>query len=93
MPKRPNVVGDLILDTDADPTPERAEAPPRKPASNVQHSSIYIPRAVYDRLREIAFHEHVKIHDLIMDGLDLVMAQRGHPERTNVRKHRRAKAP
>jgi hypothetical protein len=95
MPKRPNVVGDLILDGDSpDPTPERIEAPPRaKPTSDVQHSSIYIPRPVYERLRELAFHERVKIHDLILEGLDLVMAQRGHPERTNVRKRRRAKAP
>jgi hypothetical protein len=89
MSKRPSVVGDLSLDAD-DPTTEMTEVPKAKPRPDVQHTSVYIPLRVYDRLREIAFHERVKIHDLIMHGLDLVMAEKGHPERTKARKRRSA---
>lgn len=47
---------------------------------DVQHTSVYIPRAAYERMREIAFHERAKIHDLIMEGVDSVIATRGHGE-------------
>jgi hypothetical protein len=84
--KRPSVVGALSLDSDrpSDPdvaAPDKAEPVKVKAKADVQHTSVYIPRAVYERLREIAFHERVKIHDLIMEGLDRVIAERGHPER------------
>ena len=49
----------------------------------MQHTSVYIPRAAYERLREVAFAERVKMHDLIMQGLDLVIEKRGHPERAS----------
>jgi hypothetical protein len=84
MAKRPSIVGDLSLDPgrhDPEVAPEKAEPAKVKPRADVQHTSVYIPRAVYERLREIAFHERVKIHDLIMEGLDRVIADRGHPER------------
>jgi hypothetical protein len=64
------------------PAPKPLAAGPPKPKVEIQHTSVYIPRPVYERLREIAFHERLKIHDLIMQGLDLVMMDRGHPERT-----------
>jgi hypothetical protein len=43
------------------------------------HSSLYLPDAVYEALREIAFHERVKIHDLVMQGIDAVLKKRGYP--------------
>jgi hypothetical protein len=91
MGKRPSIVGDLSLEparparrrtVKPAPAPEPPAAEPPKPKVEVQHTSVYIPRPVYERLREIAFHERLKIHDLIMQGLDLVMIERGHPERT-----------
>jgi len=94
MGKRPSILGDLNLEPSRParrrtvkqvapaPAPEPPTAEPPTPKVEVQHTSIYIPRPVYERLREIAFHERVKIHDLIMSGLDLVMIERGHPERT-----------
>ncbi len=42
--------------------------------------------AVHDRLREIAFTERRRVHDLIMEGLDKVMESRGHAERTGDKK-------
>jgi hypothetical protein len=71
--------------TDApEPAAEPAAAPPRppKPKRDVQHTSIYIPRASFERLREVAFHERKKVHDLIMEGIDRVIENRGHPEKT-----------
>jgi hypothetical protein len=32
------------------------------------HSSLYLPKPVYEALRETAFHERRKIHDLVMEG-------------------------
>jgi hypothetical protein len=97
MAKRPSVIDSLDLDQPAPeaaaapaPSPESAAvvqltpapAPTtRKARKDVQHTSVYIPMAAYDRLREIAFTERKKVHDLIMEGLDKVIKSRGHPER------------
>ena len=34
---------------------------------------------VYEALREIAFYERRKIHDLIMEGIDAVLKKRRYP--------------
>ena len=68
----------------AAPEPKLPAKPPAKP--DVVKSTIYIPPAVHQRLREIAFTEHRRVHDLIMEGLDRVLEDRGHPERTGDRK-------
>lgn len=39
--------------------------------------TVYLPPAVHDQLRELAFAERVKMHALIMEGLDAVFLQRG----------------
>ena len=41
------------------------------------HSSLYLPDAVHEALREAAFHERCKIHDIIMQGIDAVLQKRG----------------
>jgi hypothetical protein len=43
------------------------------------HSSLYLPEPVYEALRETAFHERRKIHDLIMEGIDAVLKKRRDP--------------
>ena len=79
--KRPSMI-DAMMSTEASAEAAPAAPPaPTKPKPDVQHTSVYIPRAAHERLREIAFHERVKMHDLIMEGLDLVMEKRGHGER------------
>lgn len=81
MAKRPSIL-DEVLTSPAPATPEAPAAQkPSKPRPDVQHTSVYIPRQAYERLREIAFHERVKIHDLLMEGVDKVIADRGHAER------------
>jgi len=33
------------------------------------HSSVYLPEAVYEALREAAFRERCKIHDIVLEGI------------------------
>ncbi len=61
-------------------TPERARAsaePSERPA--IIHSSLYLPEPVYEALRKIAFEERVKIHDLVIEGIDAALRRRGYP--------------
>ena len=39
--------------------------------------TVYLPPLVHDQLRELAFSERVKMHALIMEGLDAVFRARG----------------
>ena len=71
--------------------------PPRPPAGRlprpgVVHSSVYLPEAVYEALRETAFKERLKIHDLIMQGIDLALRKRGYPSVETLRSRKRRKA-
>ena len=42
-------------------------------------SSLYLPEAVYEALREAAFKERRRIHDLVMEGIGLALRRRGYP--------------
>jgi hypothetical protein len=52
----------------------------RKPTErpSVVHSSLYLPEPVYEALRKIAFDERIKIHDLVMEGIDMALRRRGY---------------
>lgn len=39
--------------------------------------TVYLPPVVRDQLRELAFSERVKMHALILEGLDAVFRARG----------------
>jgi hypothetical protein len=82
MAKRPSIIDTVITPPEPEAVPVALPQPPAKPRPDVQHTSVYIPRAAYERLREIAFAERCKIHDLLMEGIDLTIERRGHPERT-----------
>jgi hypothetical protein len=49
-----------------------------EPAAMV-HTSLYLPGAVHDALREVAFKERCKVHDLVMEGIEAALRQRGYP--------------
>jgi hypothetical protein len=51
----------------------------RRPRPDIVHSSLYLPEAVYEALRETAFKERCKIHDLVLQGIDLALKKRGYP--------------
>ncbi len=61
-------------------TAKAARQPPgRRPRPDVVHSSLYLPEAVYEALRESAFKERCKIHDLVMQGIEMALKKRGYP--------------
>jgi hypothetical protein len=49
----------------------------RKPREGIVHSSLYLPEAVHEALREAAFKERVKIHDIVLEGIGLALKARG----------------
>lgn len=89
--KRPSLIGGLTLPgSDAreavtDRPPEAAADVPTPKASGrrarpeIVHTSVYLPREVHRRLREIAFTRDVKVHDVIMEGIDEALRKHGHP--------------
>ena len=50
---------------------------PVKPKTIQQ--TAYLPAPVHEQIRRLAFEERVKMHDYIMEGLDLVFKKRGLP--------------
>jgi hypothetical protein len=85
MSKRPSVIGSLnLVESEPSPvevaqkipTPARAE---RARRGDIVHTSVYVPKAAYQKLREIAFTKERKVHDLIMEGIDAVLERNGHP--------------
>jgi hypothetical protein len=38
-----------------------------------------IVHSVYEALRKIAFEERLKIHDVVLEGIDLALRRRGYP--------------
>ena len=55
------------------------EAPAgRKPRPDIVHSSVYLPEPVYEALREAAFKERVKIHDIVVEGIGAALKRRGY---------------
>jgi hypothetical protein len=67
---------------------------PAKPAGrwtrpDIKHASVYLPEAAYEALRQVAFDERCKIHDLLIEGVELALKKRGYPPITEMK----AKSP
>jgi hypothetical protein len=68
------------------PGPQASAPDDRSPPSRrrervkgtVSHST-YLPVAVHEQLRRLAFEERAKMHDYLLQGLDLVFRQTGLP--------------
>jgi hypothetical protein len=63
-------------------TPPRAASAPAKPQGRqgrpgIIHTSLYLPEAVYEGLREAAFRERCKIHDIVLEGIEMALRKRG----------------
>ncbi len=63
--------------------PSATRTPKERPS--VVHTSLYLPEQVYESLRKIAFDERLKIHDLVMEGIDIVLRRRGYPSVVNLK--------
>lgn len=46
--------------------------------------TVYLAPAVHEQLRKIAFDERVKMHDILMEGLNLAFERRGLPRTTDL---------
>lgn len=57
----------------------QAKASPTQGEVEMMRTSLYLSRAVHDKLREIAFTERKKVHELFIEGIDKVLAERGFP--------------
>jgi hypothetical protein len=44
-----------------------------------KQQTAYLPLAVHEQIRRLAFEERAKMHDYILEGLDLVFRKRGLP--------------
>jgi hypothetical protein len=91
---RPNVFGDedsvavpVAVDTAVKASKTAKLA---KGEAEMFRTSLYLSRAVHDVLREIAFHERKKVHDLFMEGLDHVLAKRRHPSSEEITSNAKA---
>src|SRR5215207_9949526 len=84
MPKsaRPSLISDLLRQPESAPPAVEsplAAVPSRRERPDIVHSSIYVPKPAYRKLREIALVSECKVHDLILDGIDTVLREHGHP--------------
>jgi hypothetical protein len=48
----------------------------RKGRSGIVHTSVYLPEGIYEGLREAAFRERCKIHDIVLEGIELALRKR-----------------
>jgi hypothetical protein len=98
--KRPSIIDDLDLAADVvqpareSEQPHAASAeqiravdkptPSLKAAANALKTSIYLPKPVYRKLKEIALTTDRKPHDLFMEGIDMILAKYGYPSITEL---------
>lgn len=83
---------DSLLSPPANDQAAAAPAASRKPASlrpGVKQQTVYLPLRVYEQLRRVAFDERVKMHDLLLEGLDRVFRDRGMAGLDELRRHER----
>jgi hypothetical protein len=43
----------------------------------IVHTSLYLPEGLYEGLREAAFRERRKIHDIVFGGVEMALRKRG----------------
>ena len=62
-------------------TASTASVPAGDPGNRpgIKQQTAYLKAPVYEQLRRLAFEERCKMHDYIIEGLDLVFRSRGLP--------------
>jgi hypothetical protein len=51
--------------------------PGRQKRAGIVHTSLYLPEAMHEGLREAAFKERAKIHDIVLEGVAMALRKRG----------------
>ena len=77
--------------TRTQPKADRAPSEPadRRPRSDIIQTSLYLPEAIYEALREAAFHERCKIHDIVMEGIRAALKKRGYAVTSEIKPARK----
>jgi len=76
---------EALLRETPEPPPSAAEPPRPGRRPGVRQQTVYLPLPVYEQLRRLAFEERVKMHSLLMEGLDRVFRDRGLPSIAELR--------
>ena len=76
MSRRPSINGSLGAPPEGSAPKKARRVKPRVP--DIVHTSIYVPKAAYRKLQEIALVQERRVHDIIMDGIDAVLKKHGH---------------
>ena len=76
------IVNRSVIETQAAEPPashgrQNRPRPGNRPGFRQQ--TAYLPVAVHEQLRRLAFEERAKMHDYLLEGLDLVFRKRGLP--------------
>lgn len=61
------------------PTPVPVVQPEAGKRPGIKQQTAYLKIPVYEQLRRLAFEERTKMHDYLIEGLDLVFHKRGLP--------------
>ena len=40
------------------------------------HTTLYLPETLYEGLREVASRERCKIHDIVLEGIEMALRKR-----------------
>ena len=75
--QRRTVLSGIVTPFSQEPQPPEPEPSPARRKPRTVQQTVYLTPAVHDQLRELAFAERVKMHSLLMEGLDLVFKDRG----------------
>lgn len=59
--------------------PVSAEPQPTGNRAGVKQQTAYLSLPIYEQLRRLGFEERKKMHDYLIEGLDLVFRKRGLP--------------
>ncbi len=65
------------IKTPAKPSNVQQSAVTIKSKSEIVKQTVYLPSAVHEQLRQLAFEERRKMHDYLVEGLDRVFKNRG----------------
>ena len=75
------IVNRSVIETQAaePPAPTVEKSPEAGNRPGFRQQTAYLPIAVHEQLRRLAFEERAKMHDYLLEGLNLVFQKRGLP--------------
>lgn len=76
------IVSRSVNETQAEEPPASTAAKTTPEAGNrpgFKQQTAYLPLPVHEQLRRLAFEERAKMHDYLLEGLNLVFRKRGLP--------------